>query len=51
MSGPEQNLEFLAKRLMYGGREILAYGRSAPGYRPEQSQILLGTPLYVAMAD
>lgn len=41
MKGPEQRLEFLAKRLLYG---------RPPGSNSGQ-KILLATPLYVAMAD
>jgi len=39
MQGPEQRLEFLAKKLLYG-----SYPRS-------EKQILLGTPIYVAMVE
>jgi hypothetical protein len=36
MRGPEQNLEFMAKKLLY---------------RSESPKVLIGTPLYVAMAE
>jgi hypothetical protein len=39
MMGPQQRLEFLAKRLLYGT------------YRHAEKQILLATPIYVAMAE
>jgi hypothetical protein len=39
MTGPEQRLEFLAKRLLYG--EVYATSK----------KVLLATPLYVAMAE
>lgn len=40
MEGPEQHLEFLAKRLMYG-----------PPAKEGDKAMLLATPLYVAMAE
>jgi hypothetical protein len=39
MEGPQQRLEFLAKRLLHGT------------YPRIEKQILLATPLYVAMAE
>lgn len=41
MRGPKQNLNFLAKRLLFGRSEPHAQGRS----------VLLATPLYVALAE
>lgn len=44
MQGPEQKLEFLAKRLLSGLPNDIAYP-------PNVTNILLGSPLYVALAD
>lgn len=38
LRGPEQNMEFIAKRLLHG-----------PG--PQDEHVLLGSPLYVALVD
>ena len=43
-SGPEQNLEFVAKRLLYGNSSR-AWGEDS------NRTVLLATPLYVAMVD
>jgi hypothetical protein len=40
---PRSDLEFLARRLLYG--------LDAPGYGPGGHTVLLGTPIYVAVAD
>jgi len=45
--GPEQNLEFIAKRLLRG-KVLMPNGLDLP--KTEKS-ILLGTPLYVALTD
>jgi hypothetical protein len=42
MDGPEQRLEFLAKKLLYGP----SYNR-----RAKNRKVLLATPIYVAMAE
>ncbi len=47
MTGQIQQLEFLAKTLMQGP---LAYSFH-PSYKATQSYIVLGTPIYVAIAD
>ena len=41
MRGPEQKVEFLAKRLAYGSEERFRSNRN----------VLLATPIYVAMGD
>jgi hypothetical protein len=46
MNGPEQRLEFLAKKLMYG--PVQRYD-DEPEYRDKH--VLLATPLYMALAD
>ena len=43
--GPEQRLEFVAKRLLYGNYSKLAW------YEERNPKILLATPLYVAMVE
>lgn len=43
MEGPEQRLEFLAKRILAGERPVVPQG--------EKPFVTLGTPLYVAMAE
>ena len=40
MPGPDQNLEFVAKRLLHG-----------PSPTTDGVTVLLGTPLYVAQVD
>jgi len=47
MRGPKQQLEFLAKTLLQGPQ---AYPLD-PSYEATQSYIILGTPIYVAIAD
>jgi hypothetical protein len=59
--GPEQRVEFVAKRLLYGSvesvRKILLSGsvefaeERLPYETIYDSSVLLGTPLYVALAD
>ena len=51
MTGPQQSLEFLAKRLLHGGEDIPSNERHFRSTTGKQSRILLGSPLYVAMAD
>jgi hypothetical protein len=46
MQGPLQNVEFLAKKLMYGPVE-----RFDDDPRYKRKHVLLATPLYVALAD
>jgi hypothetical protein len=46
MRGTAQNLEFLAKKLIYDPKS-LAHGR----IRPRQKHVLFGTPIYVALVD
>ncbi len=45
--GSEQNLEFIAKRLMRG-KSLLA---DRPENPKSEKSMLLGTPLYVALLD
>jgi hypothetical protein len=47
MRGPKQQLEFLAKTLLQGP---LAYPFH-PSFKATQSYVVLGTPIYVALAD
>jgi hypothetical protein len=57
MSGPKQNLEFLAKRLFEGDLDISKINFQTMSFFPYDAlgdkswHIMLGTPLYVAMAD
>jgi hypothetical protein len=45
--GPEQNLEFIAKRLLRGKGLI----RGLPDHPVTEKSVLLGTPLYVALME
>jgi hypothetical protein len=47
LPGPEQNLEFVAKRLLRG-RTMFPNG---PDYPRSDKSVLLGTPLYVALVE
>ena len=51
MKGPSQRLEFLAKRLLHGPVMKWRYEPLADGRVQLAADALLGTPLYVAMAD
>jgi hypothetical protein len=46
-----QRLEFLAKRLLHGGEDILTNEPHFCSTTGKQSRILLGSPLYLAIAD
>ena len=45
--GQEQNLEFIAKRLLRGK----ALMRTGPDNAATEKSVLLGTPIYVALMD
>jgi hypothetical protein len=51
MRGPSQNLEFLAKRLLFGSARKRGFDRSKSAPTFSSIKALLATPLYVAMAD
>jgi hypothetical protein len=46
---PKQRIEFIAKRLL--GRQLCIPDRKNPGKEEFRGQALLGTPLYLALAD
>jgi hypothetical protein len=51
MEGPKQKLEFLAKRLLYWGGGVPPNETPFPDDKKQGHRVILGTPLYVAMAD
>jgi hypothetical protein len=49
MMGPDQRLEFMAKRLLDSDRDLKPDERQSVIQGP--TRVLIGTPLYVAIAD
>jgi hypothetical protein len=50
MRGPEQRLEFLAKTLLQGPLRNLISSKTGKPLRYKQNYVVLGTPIYVALA-
>jgi hypothetical protein len=48
LKGPEQRVEFLAKRLLYLSKTTTD---NCDWWRPNNEGVLLGTPIYVALAE